>query len=89
MIFILLFFRRNLDFNSQEEAKNIESYISNQSVSSLAVDWIQDRLYWTVDGLLHVVVSDLDGNDTKQILTENKQYVLTNLDNIIIDPYEK
>ena len=61
--------------------------MSNKVKSSdgIAVDWINNMLFWTDTGSNNIEVSNLDGSEQKTILSRN----LDEPRDITLDPVEK
>jgi DNA-binding beta-propeller fold protein YncE len=61
--------------------------VSNKVKSSdgIAVDWINNMLFWTDTGSNNIEVSNLDGSEQKTILSRN----LDEPRDITLDPVEK
>jgi DNA-binding beta-propeller fold protein YncE len=80
----LLLFEKKIDFFFSASGQKV---VSNKVKSSdgIAVDWINNMLFWTDTGSNNIEVSNLDGSEQKTILSRN----LDEPRDITLDPVEK
>lgn len=58
------------------------------TAEGLAVDWINDHIYWVESGLDIIEVADLDGNNRTTIISSSTANPLENPRSIALDPRE-